>query len=877
MKTQITDNINIFSEVLYEDINRNIENVVYEIQSLSAKPQEIIKNMDKYVSQSNILKDLSLINKDGKILSSVNYSQRELSSSNDFKESLNNEIVISDIQTVLYPFEIILSLYIPVLDDNGEVENILVGIVDYEKLNMIVLETSKKINGTFELVNSKAVIQLTDDTDKLLERYPVNEIYKQIINNTCGVNGTYYNNRRKIYFSIYNPAINHEQKYINWRVVFTKEYNELYKETILIKHIFQLRAVLAIILISFMSFYINKKFSKRIMKLNKATKNLGKGNFDYVVDEYGNDEISELFTEFINAREAIRSSELKLKISNNRYDLAVKGSHDVIWDWDLTEDTIYVGDKWWKLMNKSYSGNHSDYASWVLLIQHEDRDTFVKEINKCLSGTNKDLDVEYRVALSDGSIKWISTRGATVLDDGGEIIRIAGSHTDITNRKIMEQQMAFNAFYDALTDLPNRTMLLDRLKTYCNRARRINSYSFSVLFLDYDGFKHVNDTYGHSTGDLVLKEIAERLTEALRTLDLVARIGGDEFVILIDGISSKTELIPILNRINITSKDEMVINGNSIFISVSIGVSQNSDGNITPEEIIQQADIAMYQSKKIGKNTYTFFSDKLKEENSLRWSLEHELHKALGTKELTIYYQPIMDTKTKRIYSFEALLRWNHPEGGMIPPSEFIPAAEETGFITSLTKWLINTVCIQVREWNTTFNTNVNISFNVTTKDFYITGGLDNYIKEILVKTNCDPSWISLEVTESIMIRDFKNITKQLKSIREIGVKIKLDDFGTGYSSLSYLNKFEIDFIKIDRSFINTIKDNENSRKIVKSIILLAKDMNLKTVVEGVENKEEFDLVTNWGCNYIQGYIYSKALPLNEATEYILNSKTFQC
>lgn len=644
--------------------------------------------------------------------------------------------------------------------------------------------------------------------------------------------------------------------------------NELLK---VLNKVVIIRAIIGFGSITYIGFYIHKRFTSRIYSLHKAARGMAEGDFEQELKDLGNDELGDLYKEFLNTRKLIKESEDRIIESNHRFELAVKGAKDVIWDWDLNSGKIYVGDKWWEILDSEAVGDFTDLTDWQKFVHNDDILYFSKELNSCISGENQTLEMEYRIIRNDGTIKWLQTRGAIVLGYDGSVVRIAGSHTDITIRKIMEQKMAFNAFYDPLTELPNRTMLIDRIKLSLSRANRNEDYCFSVLFLDFDGFKHVNDTYGHSIGDDVLIEISKRLTDVLRPLDLVTRIGGDEFVIIVDGVSNESILLPIIKRILETSKNEFKIKDKSIYISVSIGIATNCDGMSSPEELIQQSDIAMYHSKLKGKSCYTIFTQKLKKEVSLRWSLEHELHKALGTKELQVYYQPIVATHDGNIHSFEALLRWKHPVKGMISPGEFIPAAEETGFITNMTKWILSTICLQACRWNASAENIVKISCNVTAKDFFIDGGLDRFLEKILIATGCDPKWIAIEVTESVMISDFHNVTKQLQRIRSFGVKIKLDDFGTGYSSLSYLNKFEIDYLKIDKSFIESINKDEVSRKIVQLIIHLAREMNYKTVAEGVEIEEELNLVAGWGCDYIQGYYYSKPLPVEDATKYLNN------
>lgn len=637
------------------------------------------------------------------------------------------------------------------------------------------------------------------------------------------------------------------------------------------KSSFVLPIVIFILAINLLSIGINifRRYIRKIedihLLLIKCSREL------YDIEEIDDDELSLIDKKVRHSRECLKYYKDKLEDSTCRQKIVAEGSRDILWDWNLNSGVIDLSQKWWELIGNE-SGNHDfDLVQWQELIHNDDIQLFSNALNNCLSGETKSLDVEYRIVISNGAIKWILTRAQTFFDEEGNPIRLGGSHADITNRKILEQKMVYNTYYDPLTELPNKFMLLDRIKLSISRANRNENYSFTLLYLDYDGFKHINDTYGHNSGDKLLIKIANRLQEDLRPLDLVSRVGGDEFVIILDGVSEEVTLKPILNRLIIDSKSEFVIESKSIFTSVSIGVVTFSMGDTPPEELLQRSDIAMYNSKIRGKGCFTFYTEELREKAISRWSLEHELHKVLGSHELEVYYQPIMDNITNSIYSFEALLRWNHPIKGIISPGEFIPAAEETGFITNMTKWLINEVCKQAEKWNLDSDKKVVISFNVTAKDFFISGGLDRYLALKLEDSRCEASWIAMEVTESVMIRDFSNVTRQLQAIRNLGIKIKLDDFGTGYSSLSYLNKFEIDFIKIDKSFIESISGDDISRKIVKAVILLAKDMGYKTVAEGVERSKELELIKKWGCDYTQGYYYSKPLSAAMATEYLLN------
>lgn len=879
IKQTIETGINNISITLGDEIQQAINESVVNTEILAENPIIKEKNLSVYDYEEelrktrdfhNIFKDISLTDKQGKIIASVDYSFRgNIKQTKWFQKALDGEIVVSDIHSLLYPFEIVMTVICPVLDGNNQIQSFIVGQLDLNRIWSITDRISDRTGAEIWLLDDKGIVIASPDKELILEKYPDEKIYlsareNEQIKTHSGRNGKQLNIFLNPFTSI--PGIYKSE----WNVLYIEENFKTYATMSSFRKIILFIGLVSLLLISFLSILFSRSLSSRIKKLRDATLELGDRNYDIEIHDNGTDEVSDLIRIFNMTQKRLQKSEDRYISANERFELAVKGANDAIWDWDLLTNKIYFAPKWIEIIGLDKIDDFFTPEDWFNIIHLDDRDRFRKKLKDHFKDKSSYFKDEYRIVRSDNQIKWIMTRAVVIYDDQDREIRMAGSHSDITDRKIMQQKVSFYAYYDSLTELPNRTMLLDRLHQALYRAARKKDFSFCVLYLDFDGFKHVNDTYGHAVGDLLLIMIANRLKDCIRPLDLVSRIGGDEFIILLDGIDSNQFIESIVERILRSSSEEFQINDHSIYISVSIGIVKESDGTSGADDLIQKSDIAMYYSKMNGKDQFTYFDESLQKNEVKRWSLEHELHNALGTEALQIYYQPIINSVTQKIFSFEALLRWKHPEKGMIPPDEFIPSAEETGFISKITHWLIEEVCIQAAFWNKNRTDNfIKISFNVTAKDFLIPGGLDLLIESKLFNSKCNPQWIALEVTERTMIKDFGPVMKQIRKIRSMGISIELDDFGTGYSSLSYLNKFEIDYLKIDQSFIRSMMKDPMSYKIVKTIINLAHDLELSIIAEGVETPEEADYLLSCGCEFFQGYFYSRPLNRLDAEKFI--------
>ncbi|HEX4947155.1 MAG TPA: EAL domain-containing protein, partial [Blastocatellia bacterium] len=436
--------------------------------------------------------------------------------------------------------------------------------------------------------------------------------------------------------------------------------------------------------------------------------------------------------------------------------------------------------------------------------------------------------------------------------------------------KESKERFRHAALHDALTGLPNRTLFAEHLRKAIERTTRDEHYIFAVLFLDFDRFKYVNDSLGHTFGDQLLIEISNRLQDCVRQVDTVARFGGDEFAILLDGINSSTLAIHIAERIQQAMTVPFCIVGHETFLTTSVGIALSTQGYTQPEEVLRDADIAMYRAKDSGKARHEVFDKTMHAQTISRLNLENDLRRALERREFFLVYQPLVQVASGKLYGFEALVRWQHPERGIVPPMEFIPVAEETGLIVPLGHWVLEESCRQVREWQTLFPAfrSLTLSVNLSGKQLN-NPKLIQEVKDILFDTGFDPSCLKLEITESVVMENAEASTVLLKQLRTLGLQLSIDDFGTGYSSLSYLHRFPVTTLKIDRSFVSRMGQGDENLEIVRTIVTLAKNLTMDVVAEGIETQEQRAQLHALGCQYGQGYLFSKPLDVAAAVNYI--------
>ncbi|MCK5647274.1 MAG: EAL domain-containing protein, partial [Gammaproteobacteria bacterium] len=460
---------------------------------------------------------------------------------------------------------------------------------------------------------------------------------------------------------------------------------------------------------------------------------------------------------------------------------------------------------------------------------------------------------------------------SAVKNNDGLVTNYVSNFSDISEFKKSEEALKYMAQHDQLTQLPNRNLLIFQLEQAIYRAKRNNTI-IALLFLDLDNFKQINDTLGHSVGDRVLKDVAHKFKMSIREEDILSRQGGDEFLVLLEELHDGQEASIIAQKLIDSLKDPISISDHDFYIGVSIGISLFPDDGLESEQLIKNADSAMYQSKNGRKNRYSFFTPQLNQYTERRFTLENHLRSALTKNEIYVAYQPQIDINTHQIYGFESLIRWEHPQLGVISPDEFIPIAESIGLINEVGQFVLQESIRQIQYWNKKYATSLCVSVNVSSRQFE-DSELPELINSLLTQNHCAPQCLKIEITESLLLQDNVRILDMLTTISNANISIALDDFGTGYSSLSYLKKFPIDIVKIDQSFIGDITKDTEDAILVKTIITMANGLRMETIAEGVETIEQLNFLEIEGCRLIQGNYYSQALRENEVEDFILNWK----
>jgi diguanylate cyclase (GGDEF)-like protein/PAS domain S-box-containing protein len=554
-------------------------------------------------------------------------------------------------------------------------------------------------------------------------------------------------------------------------------------------------------------------------------------------------------------------SQRALQESEERYALAARGANDGLWDWNLVEGRIYLSPRWKQMLGYAEDEVGTSPDEWFTRVHPTDIERVRSMLALHLAGESSHFECEYRLRCADGSYRWVLGRGLAVLGEDGQAKRIAGSQTDITDHKTAEAQLSHNAFYDTLTGLPNRALFLDRLEKTIARAKRDEEYTFAVLFLDIDRFKKINDSLGHLPGDQLLIEAARRFETCLRPGDTVARLGGDEFAILIDNIRDEEDVDLVAGRIGKELQTPISLEGHDIFVTVSIGVAPSKGGRERPDELLRNADTAMYRAKGLGRARHEIFDAAMHQSAVKMLELESDLWRALERNELCLHYQPIVDLSTGLINGYEALVRWQHPERGLVSPGDFIPLAEESGLIVPIGWWVLEQACCQARRWAEKYKRPEPhfMAVNLSSKQFS-QGDMIEVVSEIVGRCGFNPHYLKLEITESVIMENTESANSMLLQLKQLGISLSMDDFGTGYSSLSYLHRFPLDTLKIDRSFVSHMSAHTKNSEIVGTILSLASGLSMNVVAEGVETAEQLETLREMGCASAQGYFFSRPL-----------------
>ena len=562
-----------------------------------------------------------------------------------------------------------------------------------------------------------------------------------------------------------------------------------------------------------------------------------------------------------------RAVELRRE-SEDRYALAVTGANDGIWDWNLRNGEIFYSSRWKAMLGHSEYSLISKPEEWLSRIHPEDRSQMDRDLQAHLDGIDPHFENEHRMLHRDGTYHWMLSRGMALRDSSGKAHRIAGSQTDITPGKVS----------DPLTRLPNRVLFMDRLGRLAERAKRFPSSAFAVLFVDIDHFKLINDSLGHLAGDQLLIAIAQRLERNLRASDTVSRVGegtlarfgGDEFAILLDDVKTAEDAIQAGERLIGSLSESFHIAGREVFTSASIGIVLSITGFENPNDLIRDADTAMYQAKALGRGRIEVFEPSMRDSTVARLILETDLRQGVDKNQFMNWYQLIVSLESGAIIGFEALVRWQHPTLGIVLPQEFITAAEETALILPIGRQVLQQACSHAWSWQQQHRGGVPliVSVNLSPRQF-MQKDLVEQIQEICEQTGLAPTSLKLEITEGMLVQNSELARSHLTELRSLGVRIGIDDFGTGYSSLSYLHNFPIDTLKIDRSFVSGIETEHDKIEIVRTIIVLAHSLGLDVTAEGIETVGQLNILRDLGCECGQGYYFSRPVDMPTTTDLL--------
>lgn len=564
---------------------------------------------------------------------------------------------------------------------------------------------------------------------------------------------------------------------------------------------------------------------------------------------------------------------LRLKQSEERYALAVSGSNEGIWDWDLTTQHVYFSPRWKATLGYAEHEIGTRPEDWFDRVHPDDQEGLRQAIATHLQGETDCLAHEYRMIHRDGSERWMLTRAVAIGDRHHPPRRMAGSQTDITERKQAQAQVLHNAYYDALTNLPNRVFLIDRLQRILDSHPPDSPVLLAVVLIDLDRFQLINNSFGNPGGDHLLIAVAQRFQNYLSSDQVLARVGSNEFAILLPEVRDPDEATQLTHRLQAALAQPFYLDQREVFITASMGIVVNSPHLNQPEHWLRDADTAMFHAKELGKSCFTIFRAEMRDRLLSRLQLENDLRHVLnepGCPGLMLYYQPIVYLSTRQIVSFEALLRWQHPQRGLILPGEFIPMAEETGLIVPLGEWVLQRACRQMQRWTAQFpdKSQFCISVNLARKQFDVPN-LPDIIRTTLDDASLDAAHLKLEITESTVMDNADDIITMLYQLRSLGIQLAIDDFGTGYSSLSYLRRFPIDSLKIDRSFVSTMAHENDSFTIVQTIVDLAHNLGLDVTAEGLETLEHSTQLQAIQCEYGQGYFFSHPVSAEKATRLL--------
>ncbi len=562
-----------------------------------------------------------------------------------------------------------------------------------------------------------------------------------------------------------------------------------------------------------------------------------------------------------------KQTEKNLRESEERLALAESAGGVGVFDVDLINRRAVWTEQMEELFGLPHGSYQGDYADWARRVHRDDLPKLEAQFQKWMQERRTQAEFEYRCIRADGETRWMKGNARFTYLGDGTPARMIGTNVDITGRKKLEEDIIHLAHHDALTGLPNRLLFNNMMRLELAQARRMRN-KLALFFLDLDRFKEINDTFGHDAGDELLKEVSKRLKAAIRESDGAARIGGDEFNILLTDIPRAEDVTIIGQKIIESLRKPVRVAGLELLSTASIGISIYPDDSTEMDTLYRYADIAMYHAKMLGRNNFQFFNSEINMRSVETVRLESMLRQAIDREELVVYYQPQVEIRTRQIVCAEALVRWRHPEMGLLLPMQFIHAAEDSGFITSIDEYVLKSACAQIRAWQDAGLTPVCITVNLSAREFD-DPELVTKVARTLQEAGASPRYLDVEITESLAMSNIERTMKRLNEFADMGVHTSIDDFGTGYSSLNYLKRLSIQKLKIDQTFIRDIATEPDDRAIISAVTAMAHKLRMKVIAEGVETEEQLAFLVAAECDEAQGYFFSKALPADELSKLL--------
>jgi len=616
--------------------------------------------------------------------------------------------------------------------------------------------------------------------------------------------------------------------------------------------------------------------TRNLRLLLEGSRAIANGFLAHRVESRGKDELAVIANHFNLMAEALQNriaelqdTAVRLRASEERHALALRGSNDGLWDWDIDADDVYYSERFCQILGVQ-PGTLSNRPEDMLAYLHPyERDAYRQRLVEHLKGDSNHFIMELRVRLPDGAYRWVLMRGVADRDENLHAYRMAGSLGDIDLRKRAEQQLVHDALHDGLTGLPNRAMFIEHANRALAQRRRGDLTQIAILAINLERFSLVNDSYGHLVGDELLRRIGAHIAALMRDGDVCARVGGDQFAVLLNGVESSIDALRICEQLVALPAFAPDDDGQQLHPRCRVGVAISDNEREDAESLLRDADNALHKARRSERGPIEFFHTEMHAAAVRALQVEAELRKALTQGGLQVWYQPIVELANLRTTSFEALVRWPHPTLGLLSPGEFIPLAEETGLILPLGQWVLQTACAQVARWSARAGrADFSLSVNVSARQLR----QPNFVDQVLAALDAagaSPRNLKLELTESMLLDNVQEIIAKMTALKARGVGFSLDDFGTGYSSLSYLKRLPLDQLKIDQSFVRDLLNDANDEAIARTIVALAHSLGLEVIAEGVETVAQRDALTGHGCHAYQGYLFSRPLPLADFEAFL--------